>query len=345
MKHLNKLEICSITYFLMRACFMGISLNIILNLTKQDSYMSILLGSILGFIPLLLYLYIIKDKKDLNLKDYLKKQNKYIGSIIWIIMFIFTLLYTSYIYHQFTHFIQIEYLSKTPRFIILLAFLIPLLYLVKKGIKVIAEVSTILFYFSVILLVITLSSLIFQINIENILPILTNKNNIFNSSLTYISFNVIPIFFLTNLPYTKENNYQKVIIKTYILSSIILFITTFLTISILGINLTKAYIYPEFHLLKQVSVIGFLGHLESILAFQGIFDSFIMLTINLYFLSTFINYKYITEICFIIFLITYLFSNTLLNYKFIIYGSIITYLVLPIFVIVYKKIKSKILHI
>ena len=70
-----------------------------------------------------------------------------------------------------------------------------------------------------------------------------------------------------------------------------------------------------------------------------------MLTINLYFLSTFINYKYITEICFIIFLITYLFSNTLLNYEFIIYGSIITYLILPMFVILYKKIKSKILHI
>ena len=267
---------------------MGISLNYILKYAKQDSYLSMIVGSILGLLPVVVYLYIIKDKKEQSLKEYLQtKAGKIIGTLVWIFMFFFTLLFTSYVFQEFTHFIQIEYLSKTPRIFILFAFLLPLLYLVKKGIKVIGEVSTILFYFSIILLLITCSSLIFQVDFENLLPIFEHTNQVLDTSFIYVGFNVLPLFFLTNLPFEKNTNYGKMITSIYFLNMIILTVTTFLTVTILGIHLASTYIYPEFHLLKQVSVIGVLGHLESILAFQGIFDSYIMLAIALYFLSTF----------------------------------------------------------
>lgn len=341
MKSLNKLEISSITYFLMRSCFMGISLNYILKYAKQDSYLSMIVGSILGLLPVVVYLYIIKDKKEQSLKEYLQtKAGKIIGTLVWIFMFFFTLLFTSYVFQEFTHFIQIEYLSKTPRIFILFAFLLPLLYLVKKGIKVIGEVSTILFYFSIILLLITCSSLIFQVDFENLLPVFEHTNQIWDTSFIYVGFNVLPLFFLTNLPFEKNTHYGKMITGIYFLNMIILTVTTFLTVTILGIHLASTYIYPEFHLLKQVSVIGVLGHLESILAFQGIFDSYIMLAIALYYLSTFTEYKHIVELSFVIFLITYLFSNSILNAQFMIYGIYLVYLILPCFVIIICFIKS-----
>ena len=255
-------------------------------------------------------------------------------------MFFFTLLFTSYVFQEFTHFIQIEYLSKTPRIFILFAFLLPLLYLVKKGIKVIGEVSTILFYFSILLLLITCSSLIFQVDFENLLPIFEHTDQVWDTSFIYVGFNVLPLFFLTNLPFENNTHYGKMITGIYFLNMIILTVTTFLTVTILGIHLASTYIYPEFHLLKQVSVIGVLGHLESILAFQGIFDSYIMLAIALYFLSTFTEYKHIVELSFVIFLITYLFSNSILNAQFMIYGIYLVYLILPCFVIIIGFIKS-----
>ena len=57
-----------------------------------------------------------------SLKEYLQtKAGKIIGTLVWIFMFFFTLLFTSYVFQEFTHFIQIEYLSKTPRIFILFA--------------------------------------------------------------------------------------------------------------------------------------------------------------------------------------------------------------------------------
>ncbi len=339
-KSLTKLETASVTYFLLRACFMGISFKLILNTAKQNSYLSVGLGSILGFIPLFLYLFILRKKKEQNLHEYITRTfGKIIGTIIEIIFFCFTLFYLSYLYHEFTRFVQIEYLSKTPRLLIFFAFLIPLFYLVRKGINVIGRVSLILLYLSIIIIFITFSNLIFQINLSNLLPILKSSKEIFNSASLYIGFNILPLFFLTVLPYQKEEHHTKFIFWTYILGSIVLIMTAFLTIAILGFDLASTYTYPEFHLLKQVSVIGVLGHIESILAIQGIFDFFMILTIGFYFLTTFFHFKYTISLIFITFFITYfLFPN--LDTSFILKGTYLIYFILPIILYLVSLLKK-----
>lgn len=343
-KSLTKLETASITYFLLRACFMGISLKLILNTAKQSSYLSISLGSILGFLPLFLYLLILKKKREQNLHEYITTTfGKIIGTMIEIIFFCFTLFFLSYLYHEFTRFIQIEYLSKTPRLIIFFSFLIPLFYLVRKGINVIGRVGLILFYLSILIIIITFTSLIFQINLSNLLPIIEPTGAILNSSSLYIGFNVLPLFFLTVLPYHKEEHHTKFIFWTYILGSIVLIITTFLTIAILGFDLASTYTYPEFHLLKQVSVIGVLGHIESILAIQGIFDFFMILTIGFYFLTTFFHFKYTISLIFITFFATYFLFPTL-DHQLILRGTYFIYLLLPLLLYllsILKKDKQK----
>lgn len=339
-KSLTKLETASVTYFLLRACFMGISLKLILNTAKQSSYLSISLGFIIGFLPLFLYLLILKRKKEKNLHEYITFTfGKMLGTVIEIIFFCFTLFYLSYLYHEFTRFIQIEYLSKTPRLLIFFVFLIPLFYLVRKGINVIGRVSLILLYLSIIIIFITFSSLIFQMNPSNLLPILKPGKELLNSTSLYIGFNILPLFLLTVLPYHKEEQHTKFIFWTYVLGSIALIITTFLTIAILGFDLASTYTYPEFHLLKQVSVIGVLGHIESILAIQGIFDFFMILTIGFYFLTTFFHFKYTISLIFITFLITYFLFPTL-DTSFILRGTYLIYFILPIILYLVSLLKK-----
>lgn len=340
-KSLTKLETASVTYFLLRACFMGISLKAVLNIAKQNSYLSIIWGSLLGLIPLVLYLLILRQKKEQNLHEYITTTfGKFLGTIIEIIFFCFTLLFLAYLYREFSRFIQIEYLSKTPRLIIFLVFLIPLFYLVRKGINVIGRVSLILLYLSTLIILITISSLIFQINLSNLLPLFYKSSTIFDSSTLYIGLNILPLFFLTVLPYQKEETNNKFIFWTYIIGSIILIITTFLTIAILGVDLASTYIYPEFHLLKQVSVIGVLGHIESILAIQGIFDFFMILTIGFYFLTTFFHFKYTISLIFITFLLTYfIFSE--INLNFILSGTYLIYFILPLILYLCSLVRTK----
>lgn len=340
-KSLTTLETASITYFLTRACFMGISLNLILNLSKQDSYFSIISGSLLGFIPLLLYLLILKQKKDKNLHEFITDTfGKIIGHFIELIFFIFTLFFLAYLYREFSRFIQIEYLSKTPRIVIFMSFLIPTFYLLRKGINILGRVSLVLFYFSIILILVTFSSLIFQINFVNLLPIFSHTDKIMHSSFIYIGLNILPLFFLTILPYSNDKKTPKYIFWTYVISSIILFITAFLTVAILGFDLASTYIYPEFHLLKQVDVIGVLGHIESILAFQGIFDFFMLLAIGFYFLTTFFSFKYTNSLIFIFFILIYLMFPTISTQNIII-GSFAIYFILPLFLYIGSKITNK----
>ena len=58
MKKITNLEFGSIIYFIIRAYFVGVSLNALLFISKQDNWISILFGIIIGIIPLLLYIYI-----------------------------------------------------------------------------------------------------------------------------------------------------------------------------------------------------------------------------------------------------------------------------------------------
>ena len=58
MKKITNFELGSITYFLIRAYFIGLTFNVLLTTAKQDNWICIILGIILGFIPLLIFFYI-----------------------------------------------------------------------------------------------------------------------------------------------------------------------------------------------------------------------------------------------------------------------------------------------
>ena len=61
MKKITNLQVGSLVCFLMHAYFIGITFSSVIVSLKQDSYLGIIVGAIIGFIPLLIYLYIFKQ--------------------------------------------------------------------------------------------------------------------------------------------------------------------------------------------------------------------------------------------------------------------------------------------
>ena len=84
------------------------------------------------------------------------------------------------------------------------------------------------------------------------------------------------------------------LIISTIISSITMFAVIFATLSTLGYELTALYEYPEFHVLKQATLVGASSRIESILVIQLIFDIFIYCTLILYLMGT--SIKKITNI-------------------------------------------------
>ena len=57
-KKLRMIEICCLYYFIIRASFLGVTSSNIIHLARQDSWISIIVGTILGLIPLSIFLYV-----------------------------------------------------------------------------------------------------------------------------------------------------------------------------------------------------------------------------------------------------------------------------------------------
>lgn len=275
MKKLSTLQLCAIEYFLILANNVGLTTYILFHYAKQDGMISIVLGTILGIIPLLIYLKIMNTKPELNIFEKIETLFKNTGTIINIILVLSITILTTINYNSLINFISSQYLSKTPNIIIALSFLPAIIYILKKGTTVIGRTVFILLIISASFVMLTISGLIWQIRIDNILPILEHglKQPII-CSLIYVTYNITPIFLLTTIPKNEiidKEKLNKRIIITYIIANIIILIMFFLTLSVLGQNLSNLYQYPEYDVLKKVSLIGFIERTESTISLRWTF--------------------------------------------------------------------------
>lgn len=361
---LSSLQICAIAYFLILCNNLGITTYNLFHYTRQDSLISIIIGTIIGFIPLLLYLKIMDYKPNLNLFEKIESLLPKPLAIIVNLIITTTITYLIILFfYNMINFISSQYLSRTPSLIVSIAFIPSILYILGKGITVIGRTTFILLFISIIFLSTTIFGVIGQININNLLPILENglKTPLINSFI-YICYNIIPLILLTVIP--KDNiidkeKLNKRMILTYIIGNTIMLIVFFLILTVLGPNLANLYQFPEYDLLKKVSLAGFIERTESTVSLRWIFYIFIMIVMGIYFIRKYIQHsfkiknkkinKIIYYILTIIIVITsnYLFKNNVVANLFI-YEKLsfiigITLFLIPLLVslkIKKKKLKS-----
>ena len=319
----------AITYFIIRASFLGLSSMCLIEKLKQDAWLTLIIGTILGIIPLIL-IYKIADKmNEDNIISYLPKifpkHGKYLNVMLGTIIY----LYTCLTFWNLINLIASQYLNKTPKIIIYISFIIPIIMLQKKEDKIISRVSFILFLISLLLYIITFFGLIHKFKYTNLFPIL--ENNPLNGMSYYMGYNILPLITIYIVP---GKYIRKFIIKGYILGTISLIISMLFLISVLGINLVILFQYPEFHILKLVFDKLISIRLENLLALQWIIDIFILITLGLRFSKKAFTVKneYILPLIMIIIctfilsnniLITYLIKNMLAKIIIIIIGLII----------------------
>lgn len=327
----------TITYFISRAFFSGITSLSLITLVKQDGWISLVLAFILGIIPIYIFYKIASYDSELNIIKKIEKIFPKYGKYLNIILGIGILSIVLLNFWNLINLITTQFLNKTPNLVIGISLIIPIILLISKENKIIARVSTILFFLSIILVITSIIGLFSKIQISNLKPYM--ENNLLKGILPYISYNILPIFMILIFP----NKYiKKSIINGYIISSISLFIGIFFLISILGVNLIILFQYPEFHLLK-LAFDGFITfRLENVLAIQWILDIFIFTTIGIKFCNESFKIKnnYIIPIIILI-LCNFIFpNNTLAN---IIISYYIPYIIplflllIPIIILIKQK--------
>lgn len=356
-KKLHLFEYNCLSYFLIRGSFIGICISNLFIVTKQDSWISIILAAILGFIPLFVYYKIVSS--NLSVNDFINKYcGKILGSIINILILLFTLLFISMVLWNLINFISSQYLYKTPNLIISIMFAFSLYYITTKNINVIGRIAVILFYISSLLYLLSILGLSFQLDVNGVKPIFEfGFNPIFNVSLSFISYNILPLFLLTVIPKDEISNPKNLLkneIIFYLITILSLFIVVFFLLSIYGIEVVQILQYPTFHVLKRISLAGFIERLESVLSIQWILDMFMLISIGLFFIKTSlqkilkIDFPKITSFILVTFLVIithYLFENNTVGNVFILKYMppliLFFYFIIPTIIHFTKKISQK----
>lgn len=246
-----KKEFNILNYFNTRALFMGIGLSRIIATSREYTYISIIIGTLIG----LLLLYLLKLEMKSSIINVLLNSTVIIVSLVILINMISTM-----------------YLTKMPKFLIGLPFCLLLMYLLNKKEIVLYRLSGIMLFFNLACYIFAFFSLSRYFTLGNFYYTDVSIKNILFASLEFALFSVTPTF-LTRNSETKDIS----IYKMYIISAITMGVIFMLAYGILGANVSGVVRYPEYLILKEVSLTTAIQNIENIVSFMWIIDVFMLL--------------------------------------------------------------------
>lgn len=319
-EQINSLEYMILVIFLSRSFYNGIGFQTMLGISKYDTWISLILGFILGFIPILILMYI--NKKGINLFEIIKSK------IVKFIIMLFLCFAFTIILNDFINFACLKYLFETSNLAISLLFILPAIYIVYKGIETIGRSALFMFYISVILFFSNSLALVKYIEIDNLKPILVDGIfPIIKSSIYFISYSIFPILLLSIVPKNNESYkvYNKKLVIGYIISSLSIMVILLFVTTVFNYQYTSLFNYPVYFILKKVEY-EFLSNAENILSLFFIIDYFFTILVYLYLIKYYLqneiklkdkklNITFIVVTLFIIYISVYGYKNiTFLHY-------------------------------
>lgn len=324
---ITKYQNFSVNYFLTRSFFLGIGFSLIIGITKQDSILAFLLGSVLGIFFLHLIKKIQKYKGEKTLIEVLQEMGG-IGIFLRILFVIFgiTLLLEGITFFQL--FASSFFLTKTPLFFISLPIVLLLIKISKGGIKTTFRVSACLFPISFLLTLLSLFMLFQYADFNNITPLFVSKPISFLKSTFFYTSLVISPSIITLM--TKNNNQNNIF--PYLLACFTLILKIILIIAIVGPVLASAYRFPEYIILKEIKLLDFVEKIENIVAISWIFDHFIYASLSSLFVKDLLPKKGNRIFHILLILLIYFVSFCIIG-KYYIY-ELFLYYFLPVFIFI-----------
>jgi len=256
---------------------------------KQDAWISIIIGCILGILLFLLYGVIIKKYPDLTLIEIFKKVlGNTIGKILSYIYILYFIFFSSLLIRDIFELLSLYVMTETPIIILALVSIMIISYATYLGIETIARFGFIIFIITMPLKV-TLNLLTYisgLTNLQNILPILENGwSPVFSSAfplITNTSFGQMFIFLML-IPYV---NKKEKVIKTGVFailtSGIILFLITITNILTLGPLFIELTVYPTIQTIRLINIMNVLQRIEGFAVFTFLTCSYMKAIIYIY---------------------------------------------------------------
>lgn len=294
MKDLNKIsskEIFVLTFYLTIALFVGFGNSQLLKISNSTTLITAIVGVIIGFIPIMLVIYLSKFTTDKNIFELLSSKFKVFGKILNLLIGLSVIIMGMVSIWNCVNFAVSQYLSQTPLILIGIIFFLIVCLCVIKGKEVIGRTAIILFPIFIIFTLVAWIGLIPKIEIENIYPILNIKTLDFIKSAIYFPlYATLPMFLFLSIrqnDIVDKENFKKAIIYGYTTAAIFPIIFIFLIISVLGNDFATILAYPEYSLFKKIKAFNFVEKIENFISVIIFIAFFIHNSVGTYFYKNF----------------------------------------------------------
>ena len=268
-KKIGLLQLASLTFFLSISSF-PLFIEKVIKISKSDTIISIILGTILTLIIF---------KGILVLRKKVKPKNKYLKIIISLILsiiFIYLLLET-------TNFIKDTYLSSGNFYSILILLLLMCLTISLKDYKEITSLSLILLFIFIPLFAINIIGSTFSLDLTYLkVPFTNNIIDILKGGVLFFIYEIFPLLLLLFIPYNEIDNRKKqdkYLYLALVFGLLIIIIDYLLLYFSTSTNILTSYNYPFMLVINSLSSTFILGRLSYIISFYLLFSPLITLSL------------------------------------------------------------------
>lgn len=273
MKKISVMQYKALAFLLPITMFFGVGISNISIHSKESFWLSLIIGIIVGSLIVGCFNKVFR-KNNQSLVESAK-----IKSIFYIIMsLIFIYIGMSILINLITSI----YLTEINPILLALPLFALIIYSAFKGKVVVARISVIILVFSLILALSIILSLVSSVQIKNYLPLFNiSFLTIFLQGINFAIYSTAPLLLLSLYAPNEVDNIKKnSLLKTYLVSCLMVSIIFILTIGVMGIDIVSLYRYPEYIVLKKVSYFRFLNNIENFNAFFWILTYLILITLS-----------------------------------------------------------------
>jgi spore germination protein KB len=255
----------------------------------QAVWIAILLALLGGITLFFVYDYLYRQYPDLPLSGYVQKiLGKYIGWIVNLLYLLFFIHNDSRVLRETSELLVTSTYDQTPLFVICALMIIAVVYVLYKGIEVLARTAEIYLLILICLGILGNIFVLFSgiIDIKNLFPLL-GKGWKPIVKAAYPNIVMFPfgemICFTTILPYlNKPQLGRKTGVIALIISGIILSFTHALEVSVLGADIYSRSNFPLFLMITKVNIADFIQRMDAVVILTLIIGAFFKCAINLY---------------------------------------------------------------
>lgn len=260
-------------FFVMSIClalFPAFGTATVINYGKNTCFISVIIGSIIGFIPLFMILYLAKFTTNKNILEVNDEKFKFFGKLMNFLYLIGIIFIGFCISWQVINFTISHLLTRTSYYVVGIVLFSVMSYAIAKGNEVILRSNLILTMLGSILFIFIVIFLIPKVKMDNFLPVINVSNSsIISTSLIVPTFMVYPLISILCIKKDEVNDkskYNKSIIKGYVLAVITIITFMIFIIGIYGSSMASLFTFPEYYIFKKIRAFDFISRIENIAA-------------------------------------------------------------------------------